>query len=105
MQGFDLLIKILEGATVIIGVLVGGYKFFRNVENKIDGIGEDIKEIKDDLKENTIITYKNAILNDKLDKSERIEIGHKYIDLGGNGVAKKIVNKLEDEVYDEINKK
>ena len=26
MQGFDLLIKILEGATVIIGVLVGGYK-------------------------------------------------------------------------------
>ena len=46
MQGFDLLIKILEGATVIIGVLVGGYKFFRNVENKIDGIGEDIKEIK-----------------------------------------------------------
>ena len=79
MQGFDLLIKILEGATVIIGVLVGGYKFFRNVENKIDGIGEDIKEIKDDLKENTMITYKNAILNDKLDKSERIEIGHKYI--------------------------
>ena len=29
MQGFDLLIKILEGATVIIGFLVGGYIFFR----------------------------------------------------------------------------
>ena len=105
MQGFDFLIKILEGATVIIGVLVGGYKFFRNVENKIDGIGEDIKEIKDDLKENTMITYKRGKTKYKLDKPERIEIGHKNIDLGGNGVAKKIRNKLEDEAYDEINKK
>ena len=32
MQGFDLLIKILEGATVIIGVLVGGYKFLETLK-------------------------------------------------------------------------
>lgn len=71
------------------------------MEKNIVSIKNEIADIKGDLKENTLQTYRDCLFNESLSKEERIEVGYKYIELGGNGVGKKMVHKLEEEVYEE----
>ena len=71
------------------------------MEKNIVSIKNEIADIKGDLKENTLQTYRDCLFNENLSKEERIEVGYKYIELGGNGVGKKMVHKLEEEVYEE----
>ena len=76
-------------------------KSLREIEKNIASIKNEIADIKGDLKENTLQTYRDCLFNESLSKEERIEVGYKYIELGGNGVGKKMVHKLEEEVYEE----
>ena len=71
------------------------------MEKNIVSIKNEIADITGDLKENTLQTYRDCLFNENLSKEERIEVGYKYIELGGNGVGKKMVHKLEEEVYEE----
>ena len=71
------------------------------MDKNIVSIKNEITGIKEDLKENTLQTYRDCLFNESLSREERIEVGYKYIELGGNGVGKKMVHKLEEEVYEE----
>lgn len=73
----------------------------KEMNENIAAIKNEVGDIKQDLKENTLQTYRDCLFNENFSKEERIEIGRKYLDLGGNGVGKKMVEKLEDEVYQE----
>lgn len=107
------------GAIITIATfLVYCYKFMK----KIDSIADDIKvipemkrnivqlddkvsEISDELKENSLETYKMVIMNDKIPLDERIKCGKKYIGLDGNGAIKRKVEELEELKYEQLEEK
>lgn len=85
---------------------------FNDKINKIEKIreeqfkttNEEIKKIKEELNDNSLNTMKNTICNDMLPISERITIGKKYIDKGGNGAVKIYIHELEERYEKELKK-
>lgn len=65
----------------------------KKTNEKIDKLATDLKDIKLD-------TMKLAICSEEVPLKERIDIGKKYIESGGNGSVKIKVHVLE-ELYEE----
>ena len=58
---------------------------------------KEISKLRDELDENSLNTMKNTICNENIPISERLIVGKKYIDKGGNGAVKIYIHKLEEE--------
>ena len=65
---------------------------------------KEMYPIKQELKETSLNTMKNSICNDNIPISERISIGQKYIEKGGNGAVKIRVHQLEEQYEKELKK-
>lgn len=63
---------------------------------------DEIEPLKKELNENSLNTMKNTICNDNIPLSERITVGKKYVDKGGNGAVKVYLHKLEEEYEEKI---
>ena len=78
------------------------------MKDEIAPIKKEIANIKEELNENSLNTMKNTICNETIPLSERVSIGKKYIDKGGNGAVKIYLNQLEarydEELKNEANK-
>lgn len=65
---------------------------------------DEIAPLKKDVAENSLNTMKNTICNDMIPLRERVSVGKKYIDKGGNGAVKILVHKLEEDYEEELKK-
>lgn len=75
----------------------------------MEEINKDIKELKADNKQihqellkNSLDTMKIAICSEEMPLSERIAIGHDYIQKGGNGAVKVQIHVLEEKYEKEL---
>lgn len=66
---------------------------------------DEIDPLKEELNENSLNTMKNSICNEMIPLSERVSIGKKYIEKGGNGAVKIYVHQLEEQYDEELKKK
>lgn len=101
------IINILQMIVLIssaIGALVGLYKFARNFEKRFDKIDAHFDNIDCNLNNNTLMTLKLVIMNEKLSLEERISAGDLYISQGGNGYVKKVYEHLLLEAEKDLNK-
>ena len=57
----------------------------------------EIEKIREELNDNSLNTMKNTICNDNIPITERLIVGKKYIDKGGNGAVKIYLHKLEEQ--------
>ena len=64
-------------------------------------IQSELKPLKEELEQNSLNTMKNTICNENIPLSERIQVGRKYIEKGGNGAVKIYLHKLEEQ-YENI---
>lgn len=95
--------KWISATMVCCTFIVGLYKFVRRFEERFDNMDDHFKKLDNDLAENSIMTLKIIIMNDKLSLDERILAGEKYISLGGNGFVKKVYDELLEEKMKSIN--
>ena len=68
-------------------------------------VKKDNTKIHEELKKNSLDTMRIAICSNELPLRERVDIGKRYIDDGGNGAVKVIVHKLEKDYENELKKK
>lgn len=66
---------------------------------------KEINIVKRELEENSLNTMKNTICNDNIPISERLIVGKKYLENGGNGAVKCLLHDLEDQYESELKKK
>lgn len=90
-------------------ILAFALKIIRGIISKeitplCEKMQNDIKLMHDELNENSLNTMKNSICNDNIPISERISIGQKYIEKGGNGAIKIRVHQLEEQYEKELKK-
>lgn len=83
--------ELLGAIVTILGLFGGLWKLFK----KIDIMQEQFQE-------NTLSILRLTIVNEHLPLDERIKAGEKYIELGGNGSIKKIVNQLINEQVNDM---
>lgn len=74
----------------------------KEIKDDIKELKKDNKSIHAELLKNSLDTMKIAICSEELPLSERVSIGKKYIDKGGNGAIKIKVHVLEDEYEKEL---
>ena len=55
---------------------------------------QEMKPLKDELNENSLNTMKNTICNEMIPLSERVSVGKKYVEKGGNGAVKIYLHQL-----------
>lgn len=60
-------------------------------------LSKDIKEIKQENKEQSLSILRLTVMADEMPISERLIAGRKYIDRGGNGDVKHYYHKLVEE--------
>ena len=107
IEEFKIIVTYLGGLTTICGGLACLIKIVKTMvlmsENvkQIPELTNDIKEMKKELRDNSLDTYRLVIINHNMPLDERIECGKRYIASGGNGGIKKIVNELEQQKADE----
>ena len=65
----------------------------------------EIVKLQEELDENSLTTMKNTICNENIPISERLTVGKKYIDKGGNGAVKIYLHKLADEYEKQLKEK
>ena len=63
---------------------------------------DEINPLKKEINECSLNTMKNTICNELIPLSERITVGRKYIEKGGNGAVKIYVHKLEEQYEKEL---
>lgn len=90
-------------------ILAFALKIIRGIISKeitplCEKMQNDIKLMHDELNENSLNTMKNSICNDNIPLSERVSIGQKYIEKGGNGAIKIRVHQLEEQYEKELKK-
>lgn len=92
MEGDHLIImaSIITALTIIFTAMFKVLKMFRLLYLKIHNFQESINE-------NTMYTLKLVVLNENLDREERISAGKRYLELGGNGFVHAIYDKLVQE--------
>lgn len=56
-----------------------------------------ISSFKKEVNYNTLMTLRLVIINTNMPLSERIEAGRMYVEKGGNGAVKKLVQELEEQ--------
>ena len=67
-------------------------------------IQKEIGPLKAELNENSLNTMKNTICNEIIPLSERVSVGKKYIEKGGNGAVKIYVRQIEKEEEEKLKK-
>ena len=67
----------------------------------IPDLKKDMEYVKQELKENSLDTYRLVITSEKMPLEERIECGEKYINAGGNGAVHRLVDELKQKKIDE----
>ena len=108
---FLTIVSYLGAISSFIAFICAFYKLIKKLDNinenvkEIPELKKDIKKIQEELKEASLATNREVILDERLTKTERIEAGEKYIELGGNGTAKKIIDKLENELAERYERK
>lgn len=100
MEGDHLIImaSIITALTIIFTAIVKILKMFKLLYMKIHNFQESINE-------NTMYTLKLVVLNENLDREERISAGKRYLELGGNGFVHAIYDKLVEEEEQENDKR
>lgn len=101
------IIGILTFAVTFIGAIeflaMRMRKFIKyTVKDEIEPIKTEVNKIKEELNENSLNTMKNTICNELIPISERVDVGEKYIEKGGNGAVKIRVHQLEEKYNKEI---
>lgn len=104
------IVKLAANMGAIVGICTGAIYLFKIAKmiismneniNKIPQLIEDVDTIKNDLKDNSLETYRLVITNDKMPLEERIECGEKYVSAGGNGAVHRLVDELKQQKADE----
>ena len=73
-----------------------------DINKEIKSIKEDNKKIHEDLKQVKLDTMKIAICSEEIPLHERVTIGDKYIEAGGNGEVKVLVHVLKERYEKEL---
>lgn len=68
---------------------------------QIPDLKRNMELMKQELRDNSLDTYRLVITNEKMPLEERILCGERYIDAGGNGAVHKIVSELKQQKIDE----
>ena len=95
------------GTTIaFLSALIGGIEFLALRMRKYikTTMKDEIEPLKEELHRNSLNTMKNTICNDNIPLSERVSIGQKYIEKGGNGAIKIRVHQLEEQYEKELKK-
>ena len=85
---------------VLIALITGGLTLIGVVITAISGnksIAKDLKEIKDDNKEQSLAILRLTVMSNDMPISERIVAGDKYVKKGGNGDVKHYYEQLLKE--------
>lgn len=92
----------IEATILFLVSLIGGVEFLAFRMRK--WLQKEIQPLKDELNENSLNTMKNTICNEMIPLSERVSVGKKYVDKGGNGAVKVYLHQLEQEYEEELKK-
>ena len=84
------LIALITGGLTLIGVIITAISGNRS-------IAKDLKEIKEDNKEQALAILRLTIMSNDMPISERLVAGDKYIRKGGNGDVKHYYEQLVKE--------
>lgn len=84
------LIAFITGGLTLIGVIITAISGNRS-------IAKDLKEIKEDNKEQALAILRLTIMNNDMPISERLVAGEKYIKKNGNGDVKHYYEQLIKE--------
>lgn len=84
------LIALITGGLTLIGVIITAISGNRS-------IAKDLKEIKEDNKEQALAILRLTIMNNDMPISERLVAGEKYIKKNGNGDVKRYYEQLIKE--------
>lgn len=92
MEGDQLILmaSVITALTIIFTAAFKVLKMFKILYVKIHNFQESINE-------NTMYTLKLVVINENLDREERISAGKRYLELGGNGFVHAIYDKLVEE--------
>lgn len=92
MEGDQLIVmaSIITAITIIVTATFKVLKMIKTLYNKIH-------EFQESINENTMYTLKLVVINENLDREERISAGKRYLELGGNGFVHAVYNKLLEE--------
>ena len=89
MEWLEWVIRIGAATTAIIGLWRVGVAFV----HFLDGIKEDIAELKDHSKENYLGIKRLTVMSRDMPIGERIVAGDDYIKAGGNGEVKHYIEQ------------
>jgi hypothetical protein len=97
-QMVEIAVALITLAGVIITVVVGNRQTNKSIKENtsLDGIKEDIQELKRHSKENYLGIKRLTVMSHDMPIGERIVAGHDYIKAGGNGDVK---HYIEDELH------
>lgn len=84
------LVALITGTLTLIGVIISTWSTNRS-------IAKDLKDIKDENKEQSLAILRITVMSHDMPISERIVAGSKYIKKGGNGDVKHYYEKLIEE--------
>ena len=92
----------LTSSGIILGVSLKLLN--RLIKEQIDPIREDNKQIHQELIQNSLDTMRIAICSAELPLKERVDIGRRYVENGGNGSVKVMVHTLEEKYEEQLKK-
>lgn len=94
----EIAVALITLAGVIITVVAGNKRTEKSIKEhaSLDGLKEDIKELKRHSKENYLGIKRLTVMSHDMPLGERIIAGHDYIKAGGNGDVK---HYCEDELH------
>ena len=85
---------------VIVALITSGLRFLGVIVANLlsnKSLKDDIKEIKEDSKEQSLSILRLTVMNNEMPISERLIAGKKYIDRHGNGDVKHYYEQLVKE--------
>ena len=85
---------------VIVALITSGFGFLGVIVANLlsnKSLKDDIKEIKEDSKEQSLSILRLTVMNNEMTISERLIAGKKYIDRHGNGDVKHYYEQLVKE--------
>jgi cell division protein FtsL len=93
-ENIILMASIITALTVIITTAIKLYKAIKMIATKLHDFQQSIEE-------NTMYTLKLVVLNNELDRQERIDAGKRYLELHGNGFVHAVYDNLVKEAEQE----
>ena len=93
----DLIIFIASIITALTVILTAFLKLLHSIKVATS----KIHEFQESIEENTMYTLKLIVINENLDRDERMKAGKRYIELGGNGYVHAVYDKLIREEQEE----